>query len=94
MPIKSFFYSVKSNTSDTISFVKQLRIMRVIIAIFAIYILFVSENSFCKRASNQYRIIGLKREINIHKKEIEDSKQKLNELNSNKTNLEKFACEH
>lgn len=93
MQFKSFFYSVKANTSETISFVKQLRITRVIIAIFMVYLLFFSENSFLVRARNQIKILGLRREISHHQNEIEDCKQRIIELNSNKDNLEKFARE-
>ena len=93
MGIKKVISSVKENTSGTFTFIRGLRLKRICICVFLIYISFFDENSFYKRAQNKIRIIKLQKEITTYKNEIERSKDRFNELNSNKENLEKYARE-
>ena len=55
--------------------------------------IFVDENSFVQSFLYDQQIHGLKKEIQHHQGVIEESKTKLNELQSNEKNLEKFARE-
>ncbi len=54
---------------------------------------FFDENSIPTRLEYDRKIHNLKREISFYKKEIEDTKLKTTELQTNDLNLEKFARE-
>ncbi len=68
--------------------------METLIGIFFFYWIFLDANSWVNFAQNWIKINELKAEISHYEKFIEQSKNQLNELNSNEANLEKFAREH
>ncbi|MGL4292356.1 MAG: FtsB family cell division protein [Bacteroidales bacterium] len=74
-------------------FYKGTHIMRLIVAVFVIFMLFFDENSILKNIRYRYKIRQLNKEINYYQTVIDESKLKLNELNSSPENLEKFARE-
>ena len=76
-----------------INFYRRLKFLRIILLLGVIFMIFFDENSLIKRVQYKIKIIELQKEIDYYKEEIENSKRRLNELNSNTTNLEKFARE-
>ncbi|MEG1586876.1 MAG: septum formation initiator family protein [Bacteroidales bacterium] len=74
-------------------FYKGTHILRLVVAVFVVFMLFFDENSIYKSTQYRFKIRELNKEINYYKKVIEESKNKLNELNSSPENLEKFARE-
>lgn len=74
-------------------FYKGTQIIRLIMAIFVVFMLFFDENSIYKNIQYRFKIRELNKEISYYKGVIEESKGKLNELNSSPENLEKFARE-
>ena len=67
--------------------------MRILVISFLFIMIFVDENSFVQSFLYDQQIHGLKKEIQHYQGVIEESKTKLNELQSNEKNLEKFARE-
>ena len=63
-----------------------------IVLLFSLF--FFSDNSIQKRLKQESHIKDLNSQIDTHKKQIADDKEKLNELQSNKDDLEKFAREN
>ena len=85
---------MKSALSASWSFVRKYLSLKVILAvIFIVIMIFVDENSFMQRAAYNRKIRQLKSEIEKYQQEIDECKYKLNELQSNDENLEKFARE-
>lgn len=72
---------------------RRFKILKFFLSLFALFIIFFDDNSMLKRLQYHLKVMELNREITFYKKEIEESKAKFNELNSNKENLEKFARE-
>ena len=72
---------------------KHVTLMRILVISFLFIMIFVDENSFVQSFLYDQQIHGLKKEIQHHQGVIEESKTKLNELQSNEKNLEKFARE-
>lgn len=66
----------------------------VILLILLIVLFFFSDSSFQKRLRQESQIKDLQTQIELYQKQIEEDKKKLNELQSNKDNLEKFAREN
>jgi cell division protein FtsB len=60
---------------------------------FIVIMLFFDENNFIKRFSNEHEIRVLQEQVDDFNKKIESNKEKINELRSNDSNLEKFARE-
>ncbi len=72
---------------------KHITLMRILVITFLFIMIFVDENSFVQSFLYDRQIHGLKKEIQHYQTVIEESKTKLNELQSNEKNLEKFARE-
>ncbi len=72
---------------------KHVTLMRILVISFLFIMIFVDENSFVQSFLYDQQIHGLKKEIQHYQGVIEESKTKLNELQSNEKNLEKFARE-
>ena len=70
---------------------KHVTLMRILVISFLFIMIFVDENSFVQSFLYDQQIHGLKKEIQHYQGVIEESKTKLNELQSNEKNLEKFA---
>ena len=68
---------------------KHVTLMRILVISFLFIMIFVDENSFVQSFLYDQQIHGLKKEIQHHQGVIEESKTKLNELQSNEKNLEK-----
>ncbi len=62
--------------------------------LFLAWIVFFDENSFVSHAENKRRLNELTRQKEYYKERIETDKQKLEDLNAGKNQLEKFAREH
>jgi cell division protein FtsB len=54
---------------------------------------FVDENNFFRRIANQREIQNLEDQIESYDKNINDNREKINELQTGNANLEKFARE-
>ncbi|MDO5571067.1 MAG: septum formation initiator family protein [Bacteroidales bacterium] len=74
-------------------FYKSFKVGRLMLFAFALYFIFIDENSWVTIFRNDIKISELNKEIDFYKQEIELSKTKYIELNSNRENLEKFARE-
>ena len=61
--------------------------------IFAVVLTFCGPHSLINRAQNKKKINNLERQIESYEKNIEINNRKINELESNQENLEKFARE-
>lgn len=61
--------------------------------IFFVWLLFLDQNSIWERWSNQSTIEALESEKDYFLKKIESDKARINELKTNRKNLEKFARE-
>lgn len=72
---------------------KHVTLMRILVVSFLFIMIFVDENSFIQSFMYEQQIRGLKKEIQHYQGIIDESKVKLNELESNENNLEKFARE-
>ena len=68
---------------------KHVTLMRILVISFLFIMIFVDENSFVQSFLYDQQIHGLKKEIQHYQGVIEESKTKLNELQSNEKNLEK-----
>lgn len=62
--------------------------------LFLTWIIFFDENSFVSHAENTRRLNELKRQKEYYIERIEADKQNMEDLNSGKNELEKFAREH
>ena len=69
---------------------KHVTLMRILVISFLFIMIFVDENSFVQSFLYDQQIHGLKKEIQHYQGVF---KTKLNELQSNEKNLEKFARE-
>lgn len=85
---------MKSALSAGWTFVRKYLSLKVVVAvIFIVIMIFVDENSFMQRAAYNRQIRKLKGDVEKYQQEINESRYKLNELQSNDENLEKFARE-
>ncbi|MCL1943456.1 MAG: septum formation initiator family protein [Candidatus Azobacteroides sp.] len=66
---------------------------QIVFAVFLIMILFVDEHNVFRRIGYHRKINELKKEIRYYENEKERDKKKLDELQSNDEDLEKFARE-
>ena len=80
------FHSLKS-------IYKKYNISRFAFLGILIFILFIDRNSLINNLQYIYKIQALEREISHYQDLIDDSKNRLIELNSDQENLEKFARE-
>lgn len=72
-----------------------LTVYQIVILLVLIAALFLfSDSSILKRIRYESRISDLESQIEFYKNQTETDKQKLNELQSNTDNLEKFAREN
>src|SRR5690554_994755 len=62
--------------------------------LFLVWIIFFDENSFVSRAENKRRLNELNRQKEYYIERIEADKEKFEDLNAGKKELEKFAREH
>lgn len=62
--------------------------------LFVTWIIFFDENSFVSRAENNRRLKELNRQKEYYIERIEADKEKFEDLNAGKKELEKFAREH
>jgi cell division protein FtsB len=65
----------------------------IVVALIAM-LFFFSDSSLLKRAQYDKQIKDLKKQIEFYRAQIDTNKTKLNELQSNKEDLEKFAREN
>jgi cell division protein FtsB len=63
------------------------------IVIFIVWILFFDEYSVLSQRKNRVQLLNLIEQQNYYKEKIESDQQKLEELNSGKEELEKYARE-
>ena len=70
--------------------VYQITVLLALIAM----LFFFSDSSIQKRLKQESQIKDLQTQIELYQKQIEEDKEKLNELQSNKDDLEKFAREN
>lgn len=63
------------------------------IAIYLVLSLFIMDNTYIDRVDNNYKIHELNEQIASYDKQIETCLRKMDELSTNKTNLERFARE-
>lgn len=61
--------------------------------VFFIWMLFFDNNNLIDQVSNIYQLRQLKKDKEYYLEKIKDDKRKLNELQTNNENLEKFARE-
>lgn len=66
----------------------------VILVLLIAMLFFFSDNSVTKRIKYESHIKNLKSQIEFYRKKTDVDKEKLNELQSNKEDLEKFAREN
>lgn len=66
----------------------------VILLVLIAMLFFFSDSSILKRMKYENEIKNLEAQIEYYRKQTEIDKEKLNELQSNKDNLEKFAREN
>ena len=78
-----------------ISVIRKIPFNKYIITlgIATVWMLFFDTNSLPTRWDYDRKIHNLKREISFYKKEIEETKRRTTELQTNDRNLEKFARE-
>ncbi len=77
------------------SFIKLLKNKYFIATVlFLTWIVFFDENSFVSRADNNRRLNELTRQKEYYQERIESDREKLEDLNAGKNELEKFAREH
>lgn len=66
----------------------------IVFVAFAVFVTFFDEHSLIHRWQTHEKINQLNKELKYYQDEITSTKQKKNELQSSKENLEKFAREH
>lgn len=66
----------------------------IILLVLLIILFFFSDSSIQKKLQQDSKIKNLNSQIELYKKQSEEDKMKLNELQSNKDDLEKFAREN
>lgn len=66
----------------------------IVFVVFIVFVTFFDNHSLIHRWETHRRIVEMEKELKYYQKEIKDTRQKTNELRSNRENLEKFAREH
>jgi cell division protein DivIC len=66
----------------------------IVIVVFGVFVTFFDEHSLISRWQGRQKIKEMEQEVKYYQNEIQTSKNKMNELQSNDDNLEKFAREH
>lgn len=66
----------------------------IVFLIYAVLVTFFDDHSLIHRWQSHRRIVEMEKELKFFQDEIKTNKQKKNELQSSKENLEKFAREH
>ena len=66
----------------------------IVLLVLLVMLFFFSDSSIQKRLKQESQIKDLQTQIELYQKQIEEDKEKLNELQSNKDDLEKFAREN
>ncbi len=85
--------------SKTIEIFKKIRNILlnkyvIVFLVFTVFIVFFDKHNLINRWETSRRIGEMQNELKYYQDEIKTTKQKKNELQSNKENLEKFAREH
>ena len=83
---------VKTFTSKRILGLTAYQI--IILAVLIVMLFFFSDSSVTKRIKYETQINNLESQIEFYRQQTETEKEKLNELQSNKDDLEKFAREN
>jgi len=65
----------------------------IVFVVFAVFVTFFDEHNLINRWKTGQKIGQLEKELKFYQNEIKSTKQKKNELQSSKENLEKFARE-
>jgi len=65
----------------------------IVFMVFAVFVTFFDEHNLINRWKTSQKISQLEEELKYYQNEIKSTKQKTNELQSSKENLEKFARE-
>lgn len=65
----------------------------IVFMVFAVFVTFFDEHNLINRWKTSQKISQLEEELKYYQNEIKTTKQKKNELQSSKENLEKFARE-
>ena len=60
---------------------------------FLVWLLFFDEHNIIRRIDNYGKFKQLEEDVSYYKEKIKEDREKLNELTSNKENLERFARE-
>ena len=66
----------------------------IVFVAFTVFVTFFDEHSLIHRWQTHRKIVGMEKELKFYQNEIKITRQKKNELQSSKENLEKFAREH
>lgn len=66
----------------------------IVFVAFTVFVTFFDEHSLIHRWQTHQKINQMEKELKYYQDEIKATKQKKNELQSSKENLEKFAREH
>ena len=93
-PMKKAINEIIIQSHEVLPKVKKFPLMGTLLGIFFFYWIFLDANSWTNFVQNWFKIKELKAEIAHYEEFIEESKNQLNELNSNESNLEKFAREN
>jgi len=66
----------------------------IVFVLFAVFVTFFDNHSLIHRWGTHQKIVEMEKELKFYQDDIKASKQKKNELQSSRENLEKFAREH
>jgi len=66
----------------------------IVFVVFAVLVTFFDNHNLIHRWKTHQKIVQMEKEYKFYQDEIKTTKQKKNELQSSKENLEKFAREH
>ncbi len=85
-----------NNFTKTLQILKKIFLNKylIVFVIFAVFIGFFDNHSLIHRWETHRKIMEMEKELKFYQNEIKATKQKKNELQSSKENLEKFAREH
>ncbi|GAB6012497.1 FtsB family cell division protein [Viscerimonas tarda] len=77
-----------------ILFGKFSKVQLIVLAVIILFGFIISDSSIFARIEYNAEISNLKKQIEYYQNKTEEDKRKLNELRSNKENIEKFAREN
>jgi cell division protein DivIC len=91
-----FNFCTMSSTNKTGKQLKKILLNKylIVFVLFTVFVTFFDEHSLIHRWETYRKIVGMEKELKFYQDEIKSTKQKKNELQSSKENLEKFAREH